>query len=209
MMKNNGKRFAAILGTVWLLTGSALGQEWSIKADYTESCCCAITCPCVFGSPSTRDYCDWNGLIEIKKGRYGDVNLDGITVVTTARMGEWIKYSVSQNTSEEQMKAAVKLVEAAWDTSPKVKVLGVRKVPISVKRTDSRIKFSTPTSQVEIEIVKGHDGKPTKILNLPKAQHQNMTQYKAIVNKFKDAKRGFDYSGTNGFTSKLDSRGKK
>ena len=207
-MKNATKTVLAILGTILFLASPTFCNDWSIKATYSESCCCAVACPCSFGSAPTLDHCDWNGLIEIEEGQFGDVNLDGIKVVTTARMGEWIKYSVSADATDKQVKAAASLIASAWGTPAKVKVLAVERVAISVKRTEAKISFSTPSSKVEIEIVKGFGGKPIKILNLPKAQHQDMTQYKSITNKHEDEKHGFEYTGTNGLASKLDAHGK-
>jgi hypothetical protein len=204
-------KFCVLLGAILFLNSSAFSQSWSIKADYAESCCCAAACPCIFGSAPTRGYCDWNGLFEIKKGNFGDVNLDGIVVATTASMGSkegaWIKYTVSENASDAQLKAAVDLVTISWETARKMKVLSVTRAPISVERTDSRIKFSTPSSKAQIEIVNGYKGDPTKILNLPKVQHQDLTQYKTIFSKYEDEKLGFEFSGTNGLTSVIDTHG--
>lgn len=210
-MEKVGLKFCVVLGAILFLSSSAFSQSWSIKADYSESCCCAVACPCIFGSAPTRGYCDWNGLFEIKKGHFGDVNLDGIVVATTASMGSkegaWIKYTVGENASDAQLKAAVDLVTISWEGSRKMKVLSVERAPISVERIESRIKFSTPSSQAEIEIVDGYKGDPTKILNLPKVQHQNLTQYRTISNKYENAELGFEFSGTNGLTSIIDTHG--
>ena len=46
-------------------------------------------------------------------------------------------------------------------------VLEVKNVPISVERSAERIKISTPNTTAEIEIMKGSNGKPIKIENLP------------------------------------------
>ena len=50
-------------------------------------------------------------MVEIKEGHYGDVRLDGISVVTTFRFGEWVKLYVSENATDEQAKAAAQLMK--------------------------------------------------------------------------------------------------
>jgi hypothetical protein len=142
-------------------------------------------------------------LIEIKEGYYGDTHLDGLEVATTFSMGKWEKYYVSDKATDAQVAAVGKLVEAFFK-SPKAKVLSIEKTPITIERTEGRIMFSTPVSKVEIEVMKGQDGKPIKIENLQ--YFPDYTQYKSITNSYKSNKKGmaFSYSGTNGLTAKME-----
>jgi hypothetical protein len=181
----------------------ARAQDWAVKADYTESCSCNPACPCVFGSPSTLGFCKGNGLVEIKEGHYGDTRLDGLAIAVTFRMGEWEKYYVSDKATDAQVAAAGKLMEAFFK-SPNSKVLSIEKTPITIERTGGRIMFSTPVSKVEIEVMKGRNGKPIKIENL--SDFPDYTQYKSITNSYKSDKKDmeFSYSGTNGLTAKLE-----
>ncbi len=88
-----------------------------------------------------------------------------------------------------------------------VEVLTLEKVAISVERTDSRVKFTAPALTVEIRAIKGMDGTPIKIHNLPDSDLVDYAQYKSVENSHKSPKVSFHYSGTNGFTSRLDARG--
>jgi hypothetical protein len=193
------------------MSASAGSEEWAIKADFTDSCSCKPACPCVFGSPPTLGHCDDAGLVEIKQGHYGDVRLDGISLVFTSRMGEWVKFSVSRDATDEQVKAAVKLMAAIGFGG---KVLSAEKVPISIERTADKIKFSVPSTTVEIEMMKGLNGKPIKTQNLP-AQGVplprliDFTQYKSITLSHDSEDKKYSYSGTNGFTAKIDTTSKK
>lgn len=191
-----------------LLVGISLpfvahAQDWAVKADYTESCSCNPACPCIFGSPATLGFCKGNGLIEIKEGYYGDTRLDGLAVAVTFRMGEWEKYYVSDKATDAQVVAAGKLLEAFFK-SPNAKVLSIEKTPITIERTEGKILFSTPVSRVEIEVMKGRDGKPIKIENL--TDFPDYTQYKSTINSYKSDKKDMDfsYSGTNGLTAKME-----
>ncbi len=195
------------------LVTSGWAEEWAIKADATESCCCNPACPCVFGSPPTLGHCDTVGLVEIKGGHYGEVRLDGISVVYTGRMGKWVKYSVSENASDRQVKAAAKLVEVFYGI-PGMEILSVEKVPISIERNADKIKFSVPSSTAEIEMMKGFDGGPIKIQNISAQgtvtpHHIDYTQYKSITLSHDSKDKKFSYSGTNGLTARWDAVSKK
>jgi len=147
-------------------------------------------------------------LVEIKEGHYGDTRLDGIAVAVTFRMGEWERYYVSDQATDAQVAAAGKLMEAFYK-SPTSKVLSIEKAPVSIKRTEGRIMFSTPVSKVEIEVMKGREGKPITIQNLP--DFPDYVQYKSITNLYKSDKKDmeFSYSGTNGLTSKMEASSHK
>ncbi len=203
--------------TIWLLAlglmvamaASAGAQEWAIKGDVAESCSCNPACPCLFGSAPTQGYCDANGLFEIKEGHYGEVNLDGISVVYTGRLGKWMKYYLSEDATDEQVKAVAPLIKALYGFSDDTEVLASEKVPVSVKRTSTKVMFSVPGSKVEIEMMEGRDGKPIKIENLPAPFAIGYTQYKSITNSHDSKDKKFSYKDTNGFTAKVDASSKK
>lgn len=117
-----------------------------------------------------------------------------------------MKYYVSENATDEQVKAAQQLIQAVFAEGlpPDVKVLSSEKVPVSVERTETTVKFSVPASTVEIEMVEARDGKPIKIQNLPGAWAVDYTQYKSITNRHFSKDKEFSYSGTNGYTAKWD-----
>lgn len=190
------------------IQSTSASDNWAVKASYTESCSCSVPCPCTFGGAPTMGHCHANGLMEIEKGHVGDVQLDGISVVLTTSLGEWVKFYVSDNASDEQLDAAIKLIkmDAVFGAyfPEDVKVLSVEKAPITVEKSDTMIKFSVANSTVEIGVVAGLDGKPIKIQNLPMKALNDHTQYKSVTLTFKDEDNGFEYTGTNGLTSNFD-----
>ncbi len=188
---------------ITFMAGSAVAQEWAINGTYTESCSCNPACPCHFGSAPTLDHCQGVGLLEIEKGHYGDVNLDGVSIVAALDMGKWVKYYVNDGASDEQAKAAGPIFAKMFGLPPEMKVLSTQIVPIAVERTATRVKFSVPDSKVEIELMKGLNDKPIKIVNLPFDRLKDYTQYKSIILDHKGEQK-FSYSGTNGLTSKVD-----
>ncbi len=188
---------------ITFMAGSAVAQEWAINGSYTESCSCNPACPCHFGSAPTLDHCRGIGLFEIEKGHYGDVNLDGVSIVAALDIGKWVKYYVNDGASDEQAKAAGPIFAKMFGLPPGMEVLSTQIVPITVERTATMVKFSVPDSKVEIELIKGLNDKPIKIVNLPIAHLKDYTQYKSTILDHKGEKK-FSYSGTNGLTSKVD-----
>jgi hypothetical protein len=190
------------------LTASSMAQEWSVKGNYTESCSCNPACPCVFGSPPTLGHCDASGLLEIKEGHYGDVNLDGITVLQTGSLGVWMMYYLSENATDEQVKAVEPLMSALFGFGD-MEILAIEKTPISIERSEEKVKFSGPVSTVEIELMKGKDGKPIKVQNLPAPYLTELMLYKSITNSHKSKDKEFSYSGTNGLATTVDASSDK
>ncbi len=189
--------------------GVSLNTAWSIKADYTDTCSCQPTCPCLFGSAPTLGHCEGVTLIEIESGHYGDVRLDGVKVLAVYRGGDWIKFYVTDEADKAQTEAAVKLLPTFEDFFAVENVLEIKNVPISVERSAERLKISTPNTTAEIEIMKGKNGKPIKIENLPSPGFPappfiDHTQYRSVILKHEAKDKQFEYSGTNGFTARIE-----
>ena len=189
--------------------GLSLNSAWSVKADYTDTCCCQPTCPCLFGSGPTLGYCDGVTLIEIERGHYGDVRLDGVKVLAVYRGGSWIKFYVTDEADKVQTEAAVKLLPAFEDFFAVDNVLEVKNVPISVERSAERMRIVTPNTTAEIVVMKGKNGKPIKIANLPSPDFPappflDHTQYRSVTLKHDAKDKQFEYSGTNGFTARIE-----
>jgi len=212
-MENRITILMIVFCTIGIMATSAAAQDWAIKADYTESCSCNPACPCYFGSPSTHGYCEGNNLIEIKEGHYGGVRLDGISVVTAFSLGKWLKIYINENATDEQAKTLLELLKLEQTFgrlySGKSEILSQEKAPISIEKTSAKVKFSVPASMVEIEMMKGRDGKPIKIQNLSQPWMDDHTQYKSISVTHKSEDKEFKHSGTNGFTTNINASSKK
>jgi hypothetical protein len=89
-------------------------------------------------------------------------------------------------------------------------VVEVKNVPITIERKDGWMKIALPNTDIEIEVMKGKNGLPIKIDNLPWPGFPappliDHTQYKTIVLKHEGGEQQFDYSGSNGFTATIAS----
>ena len=55
--------------------------RWYIMGDWFDTCNCNIPCPCTFAQPPTNGNCEGILAWHIRKGNYGDVRLDGLSVM--------------------------------------------------------------------------------------------------------------------------------
>jgi hypothetical protein len=51
--------------------------SWHVVGDWFDICSCDIPCPCEFAQAPTNNACQGMLAWHIRKGRYGDVRLDG------------------------------------------------------------------------------------------------------------------------------------
>ncbi len=186
---------------------AASGESWTIQADIAEACSCNVVCPCLFGSPSTHDFCEGSRLIEINKGHMNGVRLDGIPVVAVFSMGKWVRYYVGGGATDEQVKAAGDLISKSFPPFVEWGIESVEKAPVTVDRGRSRMKFTAPNTVVDIKIVEGRGGRPITIQNLNAAFLDGYVQWVSEENSHSHEGVEFSHSGTNGFTSKLETGG--
>lgn len=180
----------------------ATAQEWSVAADVAESCSCEVSCPCNFGQP-TASRCDGSRLIAIDEGHYGGVDLSGVTFVVTFEMREWSKIYVDDRISDVQMEALEQLLPVAFGGFHRG-MRALRRVPLTIDRTDDTVRFSVPESTVEIRLMRGMDGRAITIDGLPSPVYVDYTQYESVVHTHSSSDAEFSYLGTNGFTSRME-----
>lgn len=57
---------------------------WQLKGTVLVACNCDFGCPCNFNAPPSRGDCEGGWVWHIEQGRYGDVELDGLTLALFA-----------------------------------------------------------------------------------------------------------------------------
>jgi hypothetical protein len=181
----------------------AAAPDWRIVATVAESCSCTVSCPCNFGGSPNRMPCEGNRLISISSGHYENVDLKGVSMLVTFGMREWSKIYVSDKVSDRQMAAVEALLPLAFAGFHKG-MLSFTRAPITMEVSEARVRFSGPESSVDMEVMKGFNGRAVKILNLPSAAFQDYTQFRSVVHQHASAAHTFKHSGTNGFTSRWD-----
>jgi hypothetical protein len=147
--------------------------------------------------------CDGNRLISMRSGHYEDVDLSGVAFLITFTMRGWSKIYVSDRVTPGQMKAVEALLAIAFGGFRKG-MESLTKAPLTIELAEKRVTYSGPESSVDMEVMRGFDGKPVKVLNLPNPAYQDYTQYRSVVLRHESPAHKFNYSGTTGFTSTMD-----
>ncbi len=58
--------------------------DWRLEGDWIKNCNCAFGCPCDFNARPTNGTCRAVMGMRIRKGHFGDVNLDGLSFFVVA-----------------------------------------------------------------------------------------------------------------------------
>jgi len=53
-------------------------KKWFFDADYLQACNCDYGCPCEFSAPPTTGFCHGIGVWKIQRGKYDELQLDGL-----------------------------------------------------------------------------------------------------------------------------------
>lgn len=204
---------AVVVGMGALAVGSAMTEsEWALKGSWSDTCSCKVSCPCMFGSGPTEGFCEGSSLLEVEEGHYGGVEIDGLSAVVTYRVGKWARIYVADTATPEQVDAVASLIPLAVPFMGMGEIETVDVVPVSVERTETMVKYAVPESTVELEIVMGANDEPIKIANLPMKglpfpEFHDHTQYKSVLSKHDSEAHNFEWSGRNGFVSRVDRSG--
>jgi hypothetical protein len=207
----------AILPLSLLLAAVAGGAEnakkpsWKISGQLEESCSCNAACPCWFDSKPTMASCHGNQVLFIKKGRYGNVPLDGLAIANFVEspdnqtmmqsFGKW-KYSylyIDDKANAEQRKALEDIGRTVTPLSGS-KNTKVRFVPITRETVggEHRVTIGKYGSFRGKLLEGGLGGTPT-LKNPPGADpiHAEYQQGRAANVTYKDAGQNWNFKGTN------------
>jgi Protein of unknown function (DUF1326) len=195
---------SAVMATVEPQPASSAPLEWHISATLSEACSCTVSCPCNFGGKPSHDPCQGNRMITINTGHVGNVDLAGVSFLVAWDLSSWSKIYVSDQVTDAQNTALqTTILPVAWSQFRRGGV-PVTKAPLTMQVTEERVRFSSPESSVDMEVMKGAGQQPIKVLNLPNPYFQDYTQYRSVVHQHTEADHSFSHSGTNGLTSTWD-----
>lgn len=90
--------------------------QWEIQADEFVNCNCDYGCPCQFNALPTHGNCEAIGAYHITKGHFGDVKLDGLSIIATLwwpgpihEGGGKAFFIVDESADEDQRKALLSI----------------------------------------------------------------------------------------------------
>lgn len=161
---------------------------WSISGQYCETCSCEFVCPCILGQmavPPSKGSCTFAMTMQIERGSYGNVPLDGVTFIvlgyTPEEMGKgnWsVGLVVDERASAEQRDAVAAIASgsAGGPMAPLSgligRFLGVEQAPIRVDRNGLAFAVTAGTLvDMALEGQKGVDPNATEPLFLENTGH--------------------------------------
>src|SRR6185436_14799929 len=96
---------------------------WQATGQYYETCSCDFVCPCILGQMAvkpTKGWCTFAMAMQIEKGNFGSVPLDGLGFIVVARTpeemgkGNWsVGLIVDERASAEQRDAITAIASGA------------------------------------------------------------------------------------------------
>lgn len=147
---------------------------WRLSGDLTESCTCSVPCTCNFGQgPSPSHFCWALFSLDIQKGRYGSLKLDGLRLAGAAGAKGIVIYLDDRATPQQAdaLKAIaghigqrVHEIAVAQDPKaaedPSLQFLGFKTARIEqeVGKTDCRLKIGDQGG-FTADYIMGLDGK--------------------------------------------------
>ena len=207
--------------------GTAQADEpvgYRIAGDYVEGCACRLICPCDLSEDAaSMKGCQATFVWHIDRGRYGDVGLDGLTMVglilkpeknVNASVGkmEWGLYLDEK--ADAQQRAALAAVFKAQFGNQFGTLRGPKFVPIAFakKATDAdgladEYRVDIPnTLSLKNTVFKDEHGKRTVRLNSPGAMIPAQYYAKAVHHTYRDDdwKVAWDFAGRQSFYGTFD-----
>jgi hypothetical protein len=135
---------------------------WQVKGQYYETCSCDFVCPCILGQMAvrpTKGSCTFAMAMQIERGSYGTVSLDGLGFIvvglTPEAMGKgnWSVGLVTDERATAEQRDAITAIASGAAGGPMSalsgligKFLGVESAPIRFDR--SGVKWSVNASSL-------------------------------------------------------------
>lgn len=180
-------------------------QHWELQGDLSEACSCQVPCGCNFNAgPSPHHFCWTMFALDIKKGHYGKVHLNGLHLVG-AHADKSVAWYIDKSATPEQF-AALKAI---------ANHLGYHmNLPAFFEAADIKQEVTDKGNLVEVvghggfkaNYVMGHDHqKPvvvenTNSWNIPRSM-KGKTEYLKYSD---DHGNNFDFQKTNSNEGKFD-----
>jgi len=180
-----------------------LKPGWQVRGTYNEACAAEGHCPYYFGR-DVEGGCRYYMVFRIEEGKVNDVDLAGITVIYNGdilypKYADFMRYGseggiyVSDNATEEQRKVLDTLVTTNIGALFMKKNFGVKYVRIEVEETDGTVHFKMPFGEMKQFLVKGLDGGPIRIENVPMPVLKNLKHCHTPFWTYHDHAKNFEY----------------
>jgi len=136
--------------------------DWTMQGRIVTNCNCAYGCPCQFNSLPTHGDCRAYAFVQIDRGRFGDVVLDGLNWGVMAawpaaiHMGNGTFQSIVDQRADARQRAALEAVSQGKETEPGTLIMQVfsttvtRLLPTLVKNIELNIDLGKRSARVRV-----------------------------------------------------------
>ena len=136
--------------------------EWSLQGFEFGNCNCAVGCPCQFNALPTYGNCRAHTFVQIEKGRFGDVPLDGLRWGIFGQwpgpihLGNGTFQSIIDERANPAQRAALEAISHGKETEPGKLIWQVfsttvtKTLPTLFKSIDLTIDLKARTAQVKV-----------------------------------------------------------
>jgi hypothetical protein len=194
-----------------------LQAGWKVAGTYNEACAAEGHCPYYFG----RDVdggCRYYMVFRIQNGKVNDVDLSGVTVVYNGdilypKFEDFMTHGseggiyVSDNASEEQRKVLDTLVSTNMGALFMKKNFGIKYVKMDIEDKDGNFQIKMPFGEMKQHLVKGLDGGPIRIENIPIPVLKNPKHCHTTLWTYNDHGKNFEYKDRCGTWADFEFQG--
>ena len=136
--------------------------EWTMEGTEFTNCSCDWGCSCQFNGPPTSGHCHAYVFIQIEKGRYGDVVLDGLrwgargAWPAAIHLGNGTWQVIIDEKADAKQRAALDAIGHGRDTEPGTLITQVfsmmvaKNLPTLYKPIDLKIDMAKRTASVSV-----------------------------------------------------------
>jgi hypothetical protein len=136
--------------------------EWSMQGLEFGSCNCAWGCSCQFNGPPSNGDCRAHTFVQIEKGRFGDVPLDGLrwgimgAWPAAIHLGNGTFQSIVDERANPSQRAALEAISQGKETEPGTLIWQVfsatitKRLPTLFKPIDLTIDIKTCSARVTV-----------------------------------------------------------
>jgi hypothetical protein len=136
--------------------------EWSMEGVEFANCNCSWGCPCQFNGMPTKGNCRAFAFIQIDKGHFGNVRLDGLrwgilgAWPSAIHLGNGMFMSVIEERASAEQRQAIEAVSHGKETEPGTLIWQVfastvtKLLPTQYKPIDLLIDYSARTARVNV-----------------------------------------------------------
>lgn len=204
-------------------------DEWAMNATIIEACSCPMFCQCYFnpepaghsshgGHGEAEHFCKFNNALQVNKGNYGNVKLDGAKFWVAGDLGgdfskgkmEWAEVIFDPSVTKEQRDAIAKILVHVYPVEWGSFTIG-KDAPMEwhFTKDDAVAKLDGgKTAEVVLKRFPGNTADdPVVIKNLRYwgiPRNDGFIMMPNVVEAYRVGNKPFEFKGSNGFMITID-----